>query len=144
MIHYTFTHRALDLDDFKNVCGCEEYPLLRTINRVLRKYPATTKKCVLESQHKADEPTEPEKPTKMPTTMTMTTRKPVKETKPATQKPTTRKTTMKPKSTTSRTTSPSYDFGDDELSDEVMSCNADGETFNDNKDCSVYDEFIAA
>lgn len=27
---------ALDLDDFKNICGCEEYPLLRTINRVLR------------------------------------------------------------------------------------------------------------
>ncbi|KAK9501597.1 hypothetical protein O3M35_012294 [Rhynocoris fuscipes] len=31
---------ALDLDDFRNVCGCEEYPLLRTINRVLRNYPA--------------------------------------------------------------------------------------------------------
>lgn len=27
---------ALDLDDFKNWCGCEEYPLLKTINRVLR------------------------------------------------------------------------------------------------------------
>lgn len=27
---------ALDLDDFKNYCGCEEYPLLKTINRVLR------------------------------------------------------------------------------------------------------------
>lgn len=27
---------ALDLDDFKNICACEEYPLLRTINRVLR------------------------------------------------------------------------------------------------------------
>ncbi|KAE8573974.1 Putative chitinase [Halyomorpha halys] len=24
---------ALDLDDFRNTCGCEEYPLLRTINR---------------------------------------------------------------------------------------------------------------
>ncbi|KAL1138265.1 hypothetical protein AAG570_009954, partial [Ranatra chinensis] len=31
---------ALDLDDFRNTCGCEEYPLLRTINRVLRNYPA--------------------------------------------------------------------------------------------------------
>ncbi|CAH1396474.1 unnamed protein product [Nezara viridula] len=30
---------ALDLDDFRNTCGCEEYPLLRTINRVLRGYP---------------------------------------------------------------------------------------------------------
>jgi len=27
---------ALDLDDFSNVCGCEAYPLLKTINRVLR------------------------------------------------------------------------------------------------------------
>ncbi|XP_070530895.1 probable chitinase 10 isoform X1 [Cardiocondyla obscurior] len=30
---------ALDLDDFKNRCGCEPSPLLRTMNRVLRKYP---------------------------------------------------------------------------------------------------------
>lgn len=29
---------ALDLDDFRNTCGCEEYPLLRTINRILRGY----------------------------------------------------------------------------------------------------------
>ena len=29
---------ALDLDDFNNVCGCEKYPLLKTINRVLRNY----------------------------------------------------------------------------------------------------------
>ena len=27
---------ALDLDDFNNECGCEKYPLLKTINRVLR------------------------------------------------------------------------------------------------------------
>ncbi|XP_072751718.1 probable chitinase 10 [Anoplolepis gracilipes] len=30
---------ALDLDDFKNKCGCEPSPLLRTMNRVLRNYP---------------------------------------------------------------------------------------------------------
>merc|ERR1711997_822202 len=30
---------ALDLDDFSNRCGCENYPLLRTTNRVLRAYP---------------------------------------------------------------------------------------------------------
>nr|XP_012154543.1 PREDICTED: probable chitinase 3 isoform X2 [Megachile rotundata] len=30
---------ALDLDDFKNRCGCEPSPLLRTLNRVLRNYP---------------------------------------------------------------------------------------------------------
>ena len=39
---------ALDLDDFRNVCDCEEYPLLRTINRVLRGYPGPHPKCRLE------------------------------------------------------------------------------------------------
>lgn len=38
---------ALDLDDFKNICGCEEYPLLRTINRVLRGYKVPAPKCEL-------------------------------------------------------------------------------------------------
>lgn len=41
---------ALDLDDFKNYCGCEEYPLLRTINRVLRNYPGPHPKCQLEKR----------------------------------------------------------------------------------------------
>lgn len=41
---------ALDLDDFKNYCNCEEYPLLRTINRVLRNYPGPHPKCPLEHQ----------------------------------------------------------------------------------------------
>ncbi|CAD6215960.1 GSCOCT00004262001.2-RA-CDS [Cotesia congregata] len=31
---------ALDLDDFENRCGCEASPLLKTMNRVLRNYPA--------------------------------------------------------------------------------------------------------
>ncbi|KAH8251500.1 hypothetical protein KR038_006505, partial [Drosophila bunnanda] len=39
---------ALDLDDFKNDCGCESYPLLKTINRVLRGYGGPHPKCVLE------------------------------------------------------------------------------------------------
>lgn len=39
---------ALDLDDFRNNCGCEEYPLLRTINRVLRNYPGKHPRCELE------------------------------------------------------------------------------------------------
>lgn len=39
---------ALDLDDFKNLCGCEEYPLLRTINRVLRNYRRKAPECVLD------------------------------------------------------------------------------------------------
>lgn len=41
---------ALDLDDFRNVCNCEEYPLLRTINRVLRNYPGQAAKCRLENK----------------------------------------------------------------------------------------------
>lgn len=41
---------ALDLDDFRNMCHCEEYPLLRTINRVLRNYPGPDPKCQLETQ----------------------------------------------------------------------------------------------
>ena len=36
---------ALDLDDFANQCGCENYPLLRTINRVLRDYPLEDPNC---------------------------------------------------------------------------------------------------
>nr|XP_022917656.1 probable chitinase 10 isoform X3 [Onthophagus taurus] len=38
---------ALDLDDFKNICGCENYPLLRTINRVLRNYTVPAPSCLL-------------------------------------------------------------------------------------------------
>lgn len=41
---------ALDLDDFRNRCGCEAYPLLKTINRVLRNYPATSKQCEVKGQ----------------------------------------------------------------------------------------------
>ncbi|XP_068222684.1 probable chitinase 10 isoform X2 [Palaemon carinicauda] len=36
---------ALDLDDFRNRCGCENHPLLRTINRVLRNYPVPDPRC---------------------------------------------------------------------------------------------------
>ncbi|XP_075149513.1 chitinase 10 [Haematobia irritans] len=43
---------ALDLDDFKNDCDCESYPLLKTINRVLRNYPGPHPKCVLETKDK--------------------------------------------------------------------------------------------
>ncbi|XP_018794816.1 PREDICTED: probable chitinase 3 [Bactrocera latifrons] len=44
---------ALDLDDFKNLCDCETYPLLKTINRVLRNYPGVAPKCVLEQKQHA-------------------------------------------------------------------------------------------
>ncbi|XP_017154888.1 probable chitinase 10 [Drosophila miranda] len=43
---------ALDLDDFKNDCGCESYPLLKTINRVLRGYGGPHPKCLLEKSEK--------------------------------------------------------------------------------------------
>ncbi|EDW63456.2 uncharacterized protein Dvir_GJ13003 [Drosophila virilis] len=43
---------ALDLDDFKNDCGCESYPLLKTINRVLRGYPGPHPRCTLEQSEK--------------------------------------------------------------------------------------------
>ena len=36
---------ALDLDDFSNMCGCGKYPLLRTINSVLRDFPAQPTQC---------------------------------------------------------------------------------------------------
>ena len=40
---------ALDLDDFKNRCGCEPHPLLRTINRVLRGYSVPDPKCEIKA-----------------------------------------------------------------------------------------------
>ena len=40
---------ALDLDDFNNQCGCEKYPLLKTINRVLRGYSSPDPHCSLDS-----------------------------------------------------------------------------------------------
>lgn len=71
---------ALDLDDFKNVCDCENYPLLRTINRVLRNYAVTAPKCELGlPMSKPIKPT-----TKKPTT---TTKKPTTTTRPSWQKP---------------------------------------------------------
>ena len=42
---------ALDLDDFNNMCGCEKYPLLKTINRVLRNYNRPDPHCTLDSNN---------------------------------------------------------------------------------------------
>lgn len=44
---------ALDLDDFTNRCGCEPYPLLKTINRVLRGYPGPGPNCSLNSSERS-------------------------------------------------------------------------------------------
>ncbi|KAI9586702.1 probable chitinase 10 [Glossina fuscipes] len=43
---------ALDLDDFKNVCNCESYPLLKAINRILRNYSTPQPNCLLEKRDK--------------------------------------------------------------------------------------------
>lgn len=61
---------ALDLDDFKNECGCEEYPLLRTINRVLRNYAVPDPKCIL---GKSQEKPSNQKPSSITTTLRPTT-----------------------------------------------------------------------
>ncbi|XP_063232762.1 probable chitinase 10 [Bacillus rossius redtenbacheri] len=47
---------ALDLDDFQNKCGCEQYPLLRTINRVLRGYPGPGPRCDIPADGPKQEP----------------------------------------------------------------------------------------
>merc|ERR1719507_1985780 len=43
---------ALDLDDFNNICGCEEQPLLRTISRVLLDSPAGLEDCGLTGNYR--------------------------------------------------------------------------------------------
>ncbi|KAK9881823.1 hypothetical protein WA026_017335 [Henosepilachna vigintioctopunctata] len=64
---------ALDLDDFKNLCGCEEYPLLRTINRVLRNYAKPDPKCVLgKEQKESKKPSTQLTSTRHPTTPSYT------------------------------------------------------------------------
>lgn len=45
---------ALDLDDFKGVCNCGSYPLLKTINKVLRKFTDTIPECYLESNSRIE------------------------------------------------------------------------------------------
>ena len=82
---------ALDLDDFKNICGCEEYPLLRTINRVLRDYSVPAPSCVLGLPEKRPQ----EKPTTQTLEPTTQTAKPTTQTfKPTYVEETTQKTTV--------------------------------------------------
>lgn len=64
---------ALDLDDFKNICGCEEYPLLRTINRVLRGYKVPDPKCILGKSQSKPMITTIKPATKPPTTPALST-----------------------------------------------------------------------
>ena len=44
---------ALDLDDFRNVCGCESHPLLKTINRELRGLSQPGKDCSLRGNYRS-------------------------------------------------------------------------------------------
>ena len=69
---------ALDLDDFRNRCGCEAHPLLRTINRVLRQEPEVGSDCeVGGTVVEATEPPPPPPPgSPEATTTTTTTPKP--------------------------------------------------------------------
>lgn len=45
---------ALDLDDFKGVCDCGTYPLLKAINKILRNYRGDISECTLESNSRVD------------------------------------------------------------------------------------------
>lgn len=117
--------RALDLDDFKNTCDCEEYPLLRTINRVLRKYPSPHNKCFLEKNYQT--PTEE-----------VLTKKPIYTERPSTSMPTTsRRTTQK------TTKVPFYEVEDfdenyPDLEDEQNACSSGLKTFAVHNDCHKY------
>lgn len=124
-----FFDRALDLDDFRNACECEEYPLLRTINRVLRKYPGPHNHCFVEKTY--SKPTA-EDTTKRPETPTPSTSpsRPV-----ITRKPTTT-TTLRP------VVYEGEDFDEDEYpiqSEEDRSCQDGSKTFiSHHEECSKY------
>ncbi|XP_055600306.1 probable chitinase 10 [Uranotaenia lowii] len=123
---------ALDLDDFRNLCECEEYPLLRTINRVLRNYPGPGPKCILKSDPERDE----QRPT------STTTRRPTE----TTERPTTtmhKRTTKATKRTTTTTPRPAYTEPPTyqeviDNTEEKKSC-TDGRLFIPHKsDCNKY------
>ncbi|XP_055636577.1 probable chitinase 10 [Toxorhynchites rutilus septentrionalis] len=127
---------ALDLDDFRNLCDCEEYPLLKTINRVLRNYPGPGPRCVLEKDPHREKP----KPTKTPTPSTReTTRRPTTTTTRLTT------TTRKPTTTTRWRTSTRSTQGTTEAYEETIehvnnqqSC-TDGRLFAPHPtDCNKY------
>lgn len=128
--------RALDLDDFKNVCDCEEYPLLRTINRVLRKYPGPHNNCVLESRKKMKPVSEPT--TKKPMITDASTKRP----SIATTSRVTPRTTQSRQTTTRRTTTtetpPLDEFPEEPASDDEKTC-SEGRLFMPHEsDCNKY------
>jgi hypothetical protein len=98
---------------------------LRTINRVLRKYPETSKTCVLEENQIKNDP--PVKPTKKPN---------MKDPEMSTTKRTeVTKTSTATKSTTKRTTTTVYqDEFDEDFHDEKKGCN-EGEFVRHETNC---------
>lgn len=128
---------ALDLDDFRNLCDCEEYPLLKTINRVLRNYPGPGPKCVLEQEphREKPKPTSPPMPTSRETTWRPTTT--------TTRRTTT--TTRKSTTTTRRRTSTRPTYGTTEPYEETInqvnnqqSCKAGRLFIPHQTDCNKY------
>ncbi|XP_037913621.1 probable chitinase 10 [Hermetia illucens] len=105
---------ALDLDDFRNLCKCEKYPLLKTINRVLRNYPGPHPMCKLEDKAELApeidnaqlQATTHRPQPHLPVTMKPTSGRPTTK-RPTTQWPyTTRSTTAWPYTTRSTTAWP--------------------------------------
>lgn len=119
------------------MCGCEEYPLLRTINRVLRKYPESGKQCILEeNQTKNDAPA-----TKPPTKPTTTTTKEPEfvETRKNQTVATTKRTTTAKLTTTKRTTTtttPQHEL-DSDFNDDGGSC-VEGQFYKHPSNCEKY------
>lgn len=141
---------ALDLDDFKNVCGCEEYPLLRTINRVLRQYPGPHNNCVLEAKKArpgteattkkpvatTKRPTQPQPTTKMTKKPEVSTRKPTSSRPTSTRTSSARPTTARPQKSTTTTQVPS--FADYPSIDDDKTCTEGKNYIPHETDCTKY------
>ena len=128
------------MDDFKNVCDCEEYPLLRTINRVLRKYPGPHNNCILESRKKMKPVPEPT--TKRPMITEASTKKPSVTSRP-TQRTTHPITTKTTRPITTRTTTTTENTSLDEYPEEpatnVEKTCSEGRLFMPHEsDCNKY------
>jgi hypothetical protein len=113
---------------------------LRTINRVLRDYPAATKNCNLESRIK---PPTDEETTKKPEMTTVKSTTSTAVTVP--YKPTSKKTTSRPKPTSTTVKSTTYEGEDYEEEEEEEDTNLHdtgrcetGQYFPHETDCNKY------
>lgn len=106
------------------MCECEEYPLLRTINRVLRKYPGPHNSCFLEKTFKKPTDVTTQKPqSQRPSSTSMT--------------PTTRRTTTK---ATPVNEGEDYDVNDNypDSDDEPNACSGSRAFATHSSDCHKY------